>query len=221
MVVGVTTVGKPRDRFFSIPDRSVVDRTRPTAVSGVGPTVLGMPTYHAFLGCSLDGFIAGPGDEIDWLVAYDDVLGDTGYDDFFGSVGAVVMGRRSYEVIRGSGPGFYGTTPVHVLSRTLPEGPQAPMGDSAVTVHHDVDGLQGALTQAGISRAYVDGGRTVQGFLAAGLLSDIVITRVPVLLGEGVPLFGPVPAPVTAELVESRVLGAGAVQTVYRFAASR
>ncbi|MFC8921965.1 dihydrofolate reductase family protein [Cellulosimicrobium sp. NPDC057127] len=180
-----------------------------------------MTTFHAFLGCSLDGFIAGPDDEIDWLTAFDDVLGETGYDDFFGSVGAVVMGRRSYEVISASGPGFYGTTPVHVLSRTLPPGPQAAMGNSAVTVHRDVPALQATLTEAGAERAYVDGGRTVQGFLFAGLLSDIVITRVPVLVGEGIPLFGPVPAPVRAELVESRVLDAGAVQSVYRFPTDR
>ncbi|OLT54683.1 dihydrofolate reductase family protein [Cellulosimicrobium sp. CUA-896] len=176
-----------------------------------------MATFHAFLGCSIDGFIAGPDDDIGWLVAFDDVLGETGYDDFFGSVDAVVMGRRSYEVISASGPGFYGTTPVHVLSQTLPSGPRPRLGESAVTVHPDVPALQTALAEAGVARAYVDGGRTVQGFLSAGLLSDIVITRVPVLVGDGIPLFGPVPAPIPAELVESRVLGAGAVQSVYRF----
>jgi dihydrofolate reductase len=64
---------------------------------------------------------------------------------------------------------------------------------------------------------YADGGRTVQAFLAAGLLSDIVITRVPVLIGEGIPLFGPVPAPVTATHVSTRELTAGAVQSTYRF----
>ena len=65
---------------------------------------------------------------------------------------------------------------------------------------------------------YADGGRTVQSFLAGGLLDDIIITRVPVLLGTGIPLFGPVPAPVHATLVDTRELPAGAVQSTYRFA---
>jgi dihydrofolate reductase len=176
-----------------------------------------MTSYHAFLGCSLDGFIAGPRGELDWLLPFDEKIGDSGYDEFFASIDAMAMGRASYEGIRNSDPEFYRDTPVHVLSETLPPGPMPAMGRSAVTVHSGIRELREALASAGTRRVYVDGGRTVQAFLSAGLLSDIVITRVPVLIGEGIPMFGPVPAPVHAELVDSRVLGAGAVQSFYRF----
>jgi dihydrofolate reductase len=177
-----------------------------------------MTTFHAFLGCSLDGFIAGPHGELDWLTTFDDRLGDTGYDAFFAATDAMVMGRSTYDTMREIGPEFYGETPVYVLSTTLPAGRQPNLGRSAVTVYADLPALRAALKADGVGRAYVDGGRTVQTFLAAGLLGDLVITRVPVIIGEGIPLFGPVPAPVPAELVETRQLNAGAVQSTYRFA---
>lgn len=176
-----------------------------------------MTSFHAFLGCSIDGFIAGPNGELDWLLWFDERLGEYGYDAFFSSIDALVMGRASYDAIRQQSPDLYDGTPVYVLSRTLPAGPQPEMGRSRVTVYADLATLRATLAADGIKRAYVDGGRTVQTFLAEGLLSDIVITRVPVLIGEGVPLFGPVPHPVPAELVETRELGAGAVQSTYRF----
>lgn len=176
-----------------------------------------MTSYHAFLGCSMDGFIAGPNGELDWLVQFEDRLGDSGYDAFFSSIDALVMGRTSYEAIRRQSPDIYDGAPVYVLSRTLPVGPQAVMGRSTVTVCAELSALRSTLAVDGVRRAYVDGGRTVQTFVAEGLLSDIIITRVPVLVGDGVPLFGPVPHPVPAELIETRELGAGAVQSTYRF----
>ena len=180
-----------------------------------------MTTFHAFLGCSIDGCIAGPDDELDWLEQFDGSTVDTGYDDFYASVGAMVMGRRTYEVMQTFDPQFYGATPIHVLSTSLPPGPAPALGGKTpVVVHPDVPSVVAALTEAGVERAYVDGGRTVQWFLAHGLLSDIVITTLPVVLGKGIPLFGPLPDPAPAELVETRTLGGSAVQTTYRFRVS-
>ena len=173
----------------------------------------GMLTFHAFMGCSLDGYIAGPNGELDWLTVFD----ATGYDTFFSSVDALAMGRATYDVMREIGPDFYRGVPMHVLSTTLPPGPHPDMGRSKVTVHPDIPSLQSALEDVGAKRVYADGGKTVQGFLAAGLLSDLTVTRVPVLLGRGIPLFGPVPAPVQARLVESHATNDGAVQSVYEF----
>lgn len=188
-----------------------------TAGSTETTTGPGATTFHAFLGCSLDGFIAGPQGELDWLLAFDERLGDAGYEDFFASVDVLAMGRASYETMRDSDPEFYRGKPIHVLSTSMPAGPQPAMGRSSVTVHPDIAGLREALTAAGVRRAYVDGGRTVQAFIAEGLLADLIITRVPVLIGDGIPLFGAVPAPVYPTLVDSRQINAGAVQSTYRF----
>jgi dihydrofolate reductase len=176
-----------------------------------------MTTFHAFLGCSLDGFIAAPGGELQWLSDFDERLGDTGFDEFFASVDALVMGRVTYETMRGFDPQFYRGLPIHVLSTTLPPGPQPAFGASVVTVHPHISSVRAALDKAGVRRAYADGGRTVQAFLGAGLLTDIVITRVPVLIGEGIPLFGPLASPLHAALEDTRRLDAGAVQSTYRF----
>lgn len=175
----------------------------------------GMTTFHAFLGCSLDGYIAGPNGELDWLTVFD----NTGYDDFFGTVDALAMGRATYDVMRGFDPDYYRGLPMHVLSTTLEPGAHPNMGRSSVTVHPDIRSLRARLADAGAKRVYVDGGRTVQAFLAAGLLSDLTVTRVPVLLGAGIPLFGPLPSAVRAHLIESRPTSDGAVQSVYGFPA--
>ena len=172
-----------------------------------------MVTFHAFLGCSLDGYIAGPNGELDWLTGFD----STGYDEFFASVDALAMGRATFDVMQEIGPDFYQGVPVHVLSTTLPPGPSADMGRSHVVVHPSIPALRAALDEAGLGRVYVDGGKTVQAFLAAGQLCDLTITRVPVLLGHGIPLFGPLPALVRAQLVSSRSTDDGAVQSVYTF----
>ncbi|WP_166845201.1 dihydrofolate reductase family protein [Isoptericola sp. BMS4] len=175
-----------------------------------------MTTFHAFLGCSLDGYIAGPHGELDWLTVFD----NTGFDTFFASMDALAMGRKSYDTMRRSAPDYYRGTPIHVLSTSLPAGRHQDMGRSRVTVHPDLRSLRSALSETGANRAYADGGRTVQTFLTAGLLSDLTITRVPVLLGEGIPLFGRTPGPLRAELVESTTTAEGAVQSVYRFPVS-
>lgn len=172
-----------------------------------------MTTFHAFLGCSLDGYIAGPNGELHWLTVFD----NTGYEEFFSSIDALAMGRTSYDVMRKTAPDYYRGKPIHVLSTTMPAGSHPDMGRSAVTVHPDIPSLQATLADAGAKRAYADGGQTVQAFLAAGLLSDLTVTRVPVLLGAGIPLFGLLPEPVHPQLIESRSTNDGAVQSVYSF----
>jgi dihydrofolate reductase len=172
-----------------------------------------MTSFHAFLGCSLDGYIAGPNGELDWLTVFD----NTGYEEFFGSIDALAMGRATYDVMRESAPDYYRGMPIHVLSTTLAPGTHPDMGHSAVTVHRDIPSLEAAVTDAGEKRVYADGGRTVQAFLTAGLLTDLTVTRVPVLLGKGIPLFGPAPGPGQPHLVESRTTNDGAVQSIYSF----
>ncbi|WAE71117.1 dihydrofolate reductase family protein [Streptomonospora nanhaiensis] len=174
-----------------------------------------MTTFHAFLGCSLDGYIAGPDGELDWLTVFD----NTGSEEFFASVDALAMGRASYDTVRELAPDLYRGMPIHVLSTTLPAGPRPDLGSSPVTVHPDLPALRTALAEAGVKRAYADGGRTVQAFLAEGLLSDLTVTRVPVLLGKGIPLFGPDPGPLRPHLVSSFATDQGAVQSFYRFSA--
>jgi dihydrofolate reductase len=162
-----------------------------------------------FVGVSLDGFIARSDGGLDWLMPEGVDVGDTGYDAFMASVDALVMGRGTYETVLGFGEWPYAGRRVLVLSTTLQT------DDDRVEVHDSVASVVDALRAAGAERVYVDGGRTVQTFLRAGLIADLTLTWVPVLIGEGIPLFGPLDGDVHLNHRSTRVLGGGFVQSTY------
>jgi dihydrofolate reductase len=167
-----------------------------------------------FVGTSLDGFIARENGEFDWLVAAGDALGETGYDEFFAGVDAMVVGRATFDTVSAFPQWPYTGKRVLVLSRTL-QGSSSSLAQPDTTVHATLDDVVHTLAAEGHRRVYVDGGRTVQSFLRAGLISEITITRAPVLLGTGIPLFGAVPADVHLRHLGTRELGAGFVQSSY------
>ena len=176
------------------------------------------PTLQAcvFLGLSVDGFIARPDGDLTWATSRGEAAGDAGFTPFVESVDAVLMGRGTYDVIAGFDDWPYRGRPVHVLSTTL-----APDADARVSVHSSFDDALAALAAAGHRRVYVDGGRTVRTFLAAGLVTELTLSRVPVLIGEGVSLFGPLSQDVDLEHVRTEVLGGCMVQTTYRVSGTR
>ena len=163
-----------------------------------------------FIGTSLDGFIARDNGDLEWLTDTDLEMSDTGYDEFFASVDAMVIGRNTYDTIAGFEEWPYGGKRVLVLSRTLTDvkGPQT-------SVHHDIDDAIATLAAEGAKAVYVDGGKTIQEFLRRGLIGEITISRAPVLIGSGIPLFGPLDADVHLTHKQTKDLGAGFVQSTY------
>jgi dihydrofolate reductase len=140
-----------------------------------------MPKVILFIATSLDGYIAGPNGEIDWL--FHDA--DYGYTAFFDSVQALVMGRKSYELSLSFGEWPYGDKPVYVFTR------QAPPVDARVQfVAGDATALIAELRAQGIQNIWlVGGGALVSTFLQEGLIDEFVISVHPLLLGAGIPLF--------------------------------
>ncbi len=171
-----------------------------------------------FIATSLDGFIARPDGRIDWLDAANAAVPpgeDCGYGAFMAGIDALVMGRHSFETVLGFTPWPYGAKPVAVLSSSLRALP-ATVPDT-VSLHTAAPAeVVRALAARGLTRLYIDGGVTIQRFLDAGLIDDITITTIPVLIGSGRPLFGPLPADVALEHVESRAYDFGFVQRRYR-----
>ena len=167
-----------------------------------------------FVGTSLDGFIARENGEFDWLIAAGDALGETGYDEFFASVDAMVVGRATYDTVRAFPEWPYAGKRVLVLSRTL-VGSVGIDEEPDTTAHATLAEVVETLVAEGRRRVYVDGGRTIQSFLRAGLIREITITRAPVLLGTGIPLFGPLDGDVHLRHVGTRELGAGYTQSSY------
>ncbi len=121
------------------------------------------------------------------------------------------MGRATYDVIAPFEDWPYQGRPVHVLSTTLEPG-----ADPRITVHRSLDEAVAALSAAGYRRVYVDGGRTVHEFLAAGLVGELTLSRVPVLIGTGLTPFGPLPHDLRLDHVGTRSYPGGMVQSTYR-----
>lgn len=173
-------------------------------------------TGHVFIATSLDGYIARPDGNIDWLLARDDPGEDHGYDDFIADKDMVVMGRGTYESVLGLDEWFY-TRPVLVLSRQL-AGTAVPerLAGKVRFADWTPEQAMAQLAREGVRRVYVDGGQVVQAFLRAGLIEDMVVTSVPVLLGAGRRLFGELAGDVPLQLMASRSFPSGLVQSAYR-----
>ena len=163
-----------------------------------------------FCGVSLDGFIARPDGGLDWLPQAPE---EHGYTAFFDSVDLLIIGRGTYETVLGFGEWAYGSKPVFVLSRN-PLQP-APSGAIVERLSGNPQDLVRWLDQRGFKRAYVDGGITIQRFLRAGLIDDLTITRIPVLIGQGIPLFGETGRDIPLRHVATRSYPSGLVQSEY------
>ncbi len=169
-----------------------------------------------FIATSLDGFIAREDGGLDWLPGHEaaDTGGEpdaTGYQAFFSSVDALVMGRKSYETVLGFGDEWpYGDKPVLVVSGKLKDSPI-----ETVDVCSSVENVVAELDRRGYRHVYVDGGQLIQEFLRRNAVRRLVITRIPVLLGSGIPLFGKLDHDIPLDHVSTRVLGAGMVQSTY------
>jgi dihydrofolate reductase len=168
-----------------------------------------------FIATSLDGFIARQDGALDWLPA--DGGEPHGYDEFMATVDGIVIGRKTFETVLTFGDWPYGKKPVVVLS-SRPTGLVAPAGavcDVMAGTPHEV---VVRLSQRGMKHLYIDGGVTIQRFLEAALVQRLIITRIPVLLGSGIPLFGSVSRDIRLEHVATRSYPSGLVQSEYLIA---
>ena len=165
-----------------------------------------------FIATSLDGFIARENGGLDWLP--ENGGEPHGYDEFMATVDALAIGRRTYETVLGFEKWPYGAKPVIVLSTTLSE-LNAPDGAVCELFSYSPSEVMSRLAGRGINHIYVDGGVTIQGFLRAGLIQRMTITRIPVLLGAGISLFGPVPHDIHFQHMWTKSYRSGMVQSEY------
>lgn len=163
-----------------------------------------------FVGTSLDGFIARANGGLDFLPEDPE---PHGFEELLASVDALVMGRKTYETLLSFGQWFYGETPVVVLS-TRPIAPP-PAGWLVEHMSGTPSEVFARLASRGFRHIYVDGGITIQRFLRAGLIHRIIVTRVPVLIGDGMPLFGPLESDIALRHVSTRSFPSGLVQSEY------
>ena len=165
-----------------------------------------------FCGVSVDGFLARPNHAVDFLRTGEQE--PHGFEEFYDSVDVVVIGRKTFEVVLTFGKWFYGKKPVVVLS-SRPLDFSSVKGGVIEQMSGEPAKIVMQLKARGFKHAYIDGGITIQRFLAAGLIDRLVITRVPVLIGAGIPLFGPVPRDICLRHVATRCYNGGLVQSEY------
>lgn len=167
-----------------------------------------------YIAASLDGFIARLNGNLDWLPAGGEGGEDFGYAEFVSNIDHVVMGRFTFEKVLTFGGWHYDKKVIVLTSRDLNLPPELEGKAEALCLSpreliHELEGR-------GVKHIYLDGGVTIQRFLREGLVDEMTITTIPILLGEGLPLFGKLEKDVKLELVKSELFRNGFVQNRYK-----
>ena len=142
---------------------------------------------YVYIAASIDGYIATSNGGLDWLQELpnpDD--NDYGYSEFITQIDAMVMGRHTYEKVRSFGEWPY-KKKVYVLSSTMKEVPEE-LVDKVEILSGSIKKIISTIHAAGYKELYIDGGITIQKFLENDLIDELIVTRIPILLGDGIAL---------------------------------
>ena len=170
-----------------------------------------------YIATSLDGFIARNDGTLDWLNEANGAVQDgedCGFHAFMDSIDALIMGRKTYEQVLSFGEWPYSRTPVVVLSRNSISFPPS-VPDTVTHSSEPPRDLLERLSSEETKRVYVDGGITIQEFLSEGLVDEITVTVIPVIIGDGIPLFGSIEKDISLTHVCTTAFDFGFVQTTY------
>lgn len=175
-----------------------------------------MPTGHVFMAMSLDGFVARQDHALDWLMKQKTGGEEHGFEDFYASVDGMVMGSGSFRTVLSFDAWPY-EKPVFVMSQSMtqsdvPEG----LRDKVHVTDQDPRALMTSLETESWKRVYVDGGKVVQTFMRERLIDDMTVTLVPILIGDGIRLFGGLDGDIDLDLIEAKSFPSGLVTTKYK-----
>jgi dihydrofolate reductase len=163
-----------------------------------------------FIASSLDGYIATHDGSLAWLEEAAGSDEDYGYESFLESVDALAMGRGTYDHIAHLDPLPFGGRPVFVFTH------HPPRPREGVTFWQESPRVAlDRWNSIGLGRVYVDGGALISDFLAQGLIDDLVLTKAPILLGNGLPLFHPIPLSTQLRLESVQSWPSGFVNLTY------
>ena len=169
-----------------------------------------------YIATSIDGYIAGPNGDLDWLHSIPNPDNhDFGFADFMNRIDAIIMGRNTFETVCGFGGDWPYIKPVFVLSNSL-RSISGKFKSKTELVKGDISDIEKQLHQKGYKHFYIDGGVTIQNFLKEDKIDEMIINTVPILLGGGAPLFEYLPELIAFDLVTSEVLLNSMVKNHYR-----
>ncbi|MCY1722978.1 dihydrofolate reductase family protein [Prolixibacteraceae bacterium Z1-6] len=171
---------------------------------------------YVFIAKSLDGYIADKNGGIDWLHSIPNPDGlDMGYNAFTDQIDAIVMGRKTFDVVCSFTIPWPYTKPVFVVSNSLKIVPEVYRGKVEL-VTGVLPEIVAHIHGKGLNQLYIDGGTLIQSFLKEDLIDEMIITTIPILLGGGFPLFGELAEPLEFEHVKSEVFLNAITQDTYR-----
>jgi len=172
-------------------------------------------TNSVYIATSLDGYIATTNGGLEWLNSFPNPSdSDYGYHEFMDRVDALVMGCKTFDIVSAFTPWPY-TKKVFVLSGSLKEVP-AVLVDQVEIVNGDISTVVKKLNKLGYHNLYIDGGQTIQAFLRKNLVDELIISKLPLILGEGIPLFSPQDQTLKFEHCSTEVFEGGLVKSHYK-----
>ncbi|MBK1877070.1 dihydrofolate reductase family protein [Pelagicoccus mobilis] len=173
---------------------------------------------YVYIATSLDGYIATPDGGVEWLDDAPNPDGsDFGFAEFISRVDGILMGRGTFEKVLSFDMPWMYEKPVYVLSNSLSSVPEELEG-KVMIVRGALREVLDRLSKEGVENLYVDGGKVIQSFLRERLIDELIITRIPKLLGKGIPLFGDLDEIMNFEHMETEVLNNYMVKSRYRLA---
>jgi len=166
-----------------------------------------------FVGTSLDGFIARADGEFDWLSAFANDEAIRAYEELINRIDAIVIGRGTFEKVL-SFPTWPYEKQVFVLSTSMTEAPES-VKNKVTILSMDPGALLSYLSSIGYSTIYIDGGKVIQAFLKEDLVDELIISKAPIIIGSGIPLFGYLDHDLEFEHVGTDVCSNGLVRSYY------
>jgi dihydrofolate reductase len=166
-----------------------------------------------YIGTSLDGFIARKNGDFEWLTEFANEEAINSYQELISRIDAIVMGRRTFEKVL-SFPSWPFDKKVYVLSSTIKQVPVELINKVSILSSKPSEVLN-YLSQKGYSSLYIDGGKVIQEFLKEGLIDELIISKAPILIGSGIPLFGHLDTDIRFKHIRTIVGSNGLVRSFY------
>ena len=167
----------------------------------------------AYIGTSLDGFIARKNGDIDWLCQFATDEAVQAYEAFMEKIDAIVIGRGTFEKIL-TFPFWPYEKQAFLLSTTIKEVPKS-INQKISILSLEPEKIPDYLANEGYSGVYIDGGKVIQSFLMGDLIDELIIAKVPILIGEGIPLFGYLSTDLRFDHTRTEVQSNGLVRSYY------
>jgi dihydrofolate reductase len=166
-----------------------------------------------YIGTSLDGFIARNDGDIDWLTQFANEEAINAYKELMSRIDAIVIGRGTFDKVL-TFPSWPYEKKVFVLSSSIKQVPEKVM-DKVTMLSMKPTALLSYLSEKEFSSIYIDGGKVIQDFLQENLIDELIISKVPVLIGTGIPLFGYLANDIQFNHIKTAVATNGLVRSYY------